>query len=940
MVLRLAWLFSLLIAAAPALSQATWRAALDSAIRYRQSGDFANAHATALRAARLGEPTAPADSVWLLAIDLARTLPDSVGVLTHLAAGSYFLEQQEPELARRYLAEGTDRADRHHLPRLRLTGRNGLAKLEALSGNYLRGWALTRQVLNDPDVASYPGERVTALLRMADFDVMFRRNDSARIRVEEALRVLKKRVPVGESALQPLALLQSARLAYLNNDLAASLRTIEEAYTLTGHRWPDDPMLIQIGYFYTQIVSDINDEKALEATRTARRVLNRQAHPTRHPYFLRLLNNEIGMLYALERWAEAGQLADSVLRQHPLDELDKLAGFPQFISTLSRVYVVTRREAELDQVARKARQLLPKSAEPSFLHTLLGRYHQHRREYTEAIGHIRQELRLDSLTQGVTVADHPTLKRLAVCQSLAGQRAEALATFGRVVKQFETNLGQLGYMTELERANFFLTINVPGLFWFLLQHPNPHPDELGLAYDFKLLGRGALLRIERAIHEQMHRRSDSTRVAALLHLRGQLTDRRLLPASREALQPAADSLERALSGDTPPPQATKPMHWTDVRARLKADEAAVELVAFTNFLPISHPKADTVRYAALLLRPEWPAPRVVLLPRLTNADSAVFAGYEASLYLKTPNGRAYDRLWRPIADALGPVRRVYLATDGVYGLVSLPTLFNDRTGRFLLDETDLVLLNSTQDLTTPARPTARNTAVLFGHPAFRTDADATSVTSPKTSPRRVRLRNGSDVPELPATAREVRTVAGLLRAHGHRVLTRTRLDAAEPAFHALQSPRLLHVATHGFSDLTTHPLVPQLLACSLALAGAADTARTARADGFLTGYEACLLNLHGTELVVLSACRTGAGDYLIGEGVYGLQRAFLSAGAGAVLTSLWDVDDADTQLLITEFYRGWLGGLSKSAALRQAQRRLRAIRPQPRVWGAFALLGR
>jgi CHAT domain-containing protein len=124
------------------------------------------------------------------------------------------------------------------------------------------------------------------------------------------------------------------------------------------------------------------------------------------------------------------------------------------------------------------------------------------------------------------------------------------------------------------------------------------------------------------------------------------------------------------------------------------------------------------------------------------------------------------------------------------------------------------------------------------------------------------------------------------------------------------------------------------------LAGAADTIlQRNRTDGILTGYEASLLNLHDTELVVLSACETGVGDYFEGEGIHGLQRAFLLAGTQSVLMSLWKINDQLTQQLMTDFYRYWLSGLSKPQALRKAQLNLRKQYPEPYYWGAFVLLG-
>ena len=110
-------------------------------------------------------------------------------------------------------------------------------------------------------------------------------------------------------------------------------------------------------------------------------------------------------------------------------------------------------------------------------------------------------------------------------------------------------------------------------------------------------------------------------------------------------------------------------------------------------------------------------------------------------------------------------------------------------------------------------------------------------------------------------------------------------------------------------------------------------------DGLLTAEDVSGLDLLATELVVLSACDTGLGEIRTGEGVFGLRRAFVLAGAKTLVMSLWKVPDRQTQMLMTLFYRRLKAGQPRAEALRDAQLRMKKHFPHPYCWGAFICQG-
>src|SRR5581483_3925664 len=314
--------------------------------------------------------------------------------------------------------------------------------------------------------------------------------------------------------------------------------------------------------------------------------------------------------------------------------------------------------------------------------------------------------------------------------------------------------------------------------------------------------------------------------------------------------------------------------------------------------------------------------------------------------------------------ALDGRKRLLLSPDGSltrlpFAVLPLP----DR--RLLMDEYHISYMNVGRDV---LRFVAASSGQP-GEPLLVTDPDFDLYANPAGAPPEPAGRRSRDLSHggfhfgrLLGTKAEGECLAPLLGVQPWQ-----QRDALEGRLKKeCRSPRILHLATHGFF-LEDQPHEPgdylrdiglsgaegrlngplpenPLLRSGLALAGAntwlnGGSLPEDAEDGLLTAEDVCGLDLQATELVVLSACDTGRGEVRTGEGVFGLQRAFILAGAKTLVMSLWSVPDEPTRELMEDFYKRILAGEGRADALRNAQLQLRQKYPDPFYWGAFICQG-
>jgi len=302
---------------------------------------------------------------------------------------------------------------------------------------------------------------------------------------------------------------------------------------------------------------------------------------------------------------------------------------------------------------------------------------------------------------------------------------------------------------------------------------------------------------------------------------------------------------------------------------------------------------------------------------------------------------------------------VLLSPDGMLNLIPFAALVDDQN-RYLVENYTITYLTSGRELLKLQKhgPSKSGPVVIanpkFGDPAKSAKDSAAGRSGLQVISREFHQRFGP----LDGTAEEAQGLKNLLP--NATILTGDQ--ATEKALKQMKAPSILHVATHGFFlpreqeqkatsgnraasvtlfDAVTEVTENPLLRSGIALAGANQLDATNGEDGILTALEASGLDLWGTRLVVLSACETGVGDVQNGEGVYGLRRALVLAGAESELMSLWKVNDDATRDLMIDFYRLLQSGSERADALRQVQLKMLKTGDQnhPYFWAAFILSG-
>ena len=667
--------------------------------------------------------------------------------------------------------------------------------------------------------------------------------------------------------------------------------------------------------------------------------------------FTRLQSN-LALLYQQQgKYAKAETIykeAISAIAKNPTKSKKSNPDYAHMIENLASLYEIMGDLSAAKELYKEALAVYEKKFDNRYsgyglTSTRLGSLYLHEKHYAEAQKHLHTADGILNRTYG---AQHPHTVDLQVqLGMLYWQMDEVEKADDYFAKALDKSLEFVGQyfapMSETEKAMYWQTLQPRFEKYYAFTASNNDAEITQRALQYRLATKAMLLSGTTKVKTQILQNGDSSLIkdyeiwldqkGALAHYYSMSQeDLREQKINLDSIDRAANALEKSLSERSglfdAAYRSTVPK-VSEIQSGLGDNEKAVELIRIANNLN------DKIEYLALILSAQT-IEKVVL----TNGDELegkYFKLYRNLMRLKKADTYSYDQYWRPIDIVLNSTPRVYLSPDGVFNQISVNSLQTGE-GQYALDKREYINITSLRNLAGEGNSgkAKKKTAMLFGNPEY----------------------GSTDIAPLPGTGKEIAEIKGILGQFGYKAQLEQGSNASEHKLKSAEHEGLLHIATHGFfvadpkqsqNAVFSIPLYNinenVLLRSGLLLAGAGHQKVTvndlsASDNGVLTSYEVMNLNLQETDLVVLSACETGLGDVMSGEGVFGLQRAFMIAGASSVVMSLWKVDDEATQKLMVQFYRNWLQTGDMEKAFRNAQKEVRTSFNHPYYWGSFVLL--
>ncbi len=361
--------------------------------------------------------------------------------------------------------------------------------------------------------------------------------------------------------------------------------------------------------------------------------------------------------------------------------------------------------------------------------------------------------------------------------------------------------------------------------------------------------------------------------------------------------------------------------WEEISAKLPDSAAMVDIIQYRDYKAeianeeINLGFEDLSNYMAFIIGPDS-----LLIPvkwsRYTDFEKG-FALYRNALNYGIRDKSSYDVFWEPVDKHLEPFNKIYLSNDGIFHKLNPGVFYNNAKKTYIADAYNIVNVTSGKDLIYTEDKSLIRDARIFGNPDFSN------------------LVLDNPLKQLPGAEMEANDITGILDVRRWDTETYNFAEATEQRIKTLSNPGIIHIATHGYFDDDPNHADP-LHSSGLYLS----KSQSSENDGLLSAYEAMNLLLDQTSLVVLAACETGLGTVANGEGVFGLQRAFLVAGADNVLISLVKINDQAARKFMNLFYNELLQEEDPQVAFFNARATFKEQDKNPYNWGAYILVSK
>ena len=538
-----------------------------------------------------------------------------------------------------------------------------------------------------------------------------------------------------------------------------------------------------------------------------------------------------------------------------------------------------------------------------------------------------------------------------------GNYTSAVTTLKEVIKK------RFPYMNTAEREGFWSPLSS------LLTYMTPYALKAELyqteytktCYDALLLSKAFLLDSERSVYDIIQREGDETDMQTYMNIASlnnqikeweknyvQYADS-ILTATNKVSRLESTLMNRCKSvGDI---TSFMDVDYNAVKKSLGKNDV---LIDFTDFVP----DAGGRRYAAYIVNKKQKYPLLKPLFEESQIDSLGIVRPDM-FYDKDFAADVIDLLWSPIKEYIAEGSTVYYVPSQKLFQVCFESLPLE-DGTLLGDHYHFVRLSSARELVREQNKSNAASAVLYGGLKYDLEPDVMAENAKQYDLSSLMVMRGGDIVrgdsifrELPGSKMEVERIAEILNLFKFEVMPYTGMNGTEESFLGMhgKSPRILHLATHGFYYTPTEAEEVDYLrgySDAMSLSGlimsggnAAWLGRELPAGtlgGVLTANNIAHLDLSNTDMVVLSACQTGQGN-ATAEGLYGLQRAFKKAGVGTMVMTLWSVSDKVATEFMIKFYESLAeNNWDKHKAFEQTKSHIRTQHPDPFYWAAFVML--